>query len=291
MIHSWQTIFMRFPWQKKLNGSSFKSAATAISCNIYRLTETGPSRDSNEDRILNFCAGKNQDAWFAMVADGMGGHNAGEVASRIACESARTYVEREYNRREPKKMLKALVEIMHHNIRTTAANDPACNGMGTTSTSVFISGNTLSFAHVGDSRLYYFSNNELLQCTIDQTLVTQMVKEGKVKPDEARNHDMKHVLMQALGTADQVNPQIGGPLPVHVGDYYFLCSDGIYDMLSDAELALLFSMRRPEFAMECIKALCYERIARDNFSALLIEISAGREAVSDGVTKEQNIML
>ncbi|HRO47928.1 protein phosphatase 2C domain-containing protein [Agriterribacter sp.] len=281
---------MRFPWQKKTD-RAFVNSTTAISCNIYCLSETGPARSSNEDRILYFCPGQNQDAWFAMVADGMGGHNAGEVASRIACESARAYMEREYNRHEAKKMLKALVQVMHHNIRTTSANDPACSGMGTTSTAVFISGNTLSFAHVGDSRLYFFSNNELVQCTTDQTLVTQMIREGKVKPEEARNHDMKHVLMQALGTADQVSPQIGGPLPVHPGDYYFLCSDGIYDMLSDAELALLFSMRRPEFAMECIKALCFERVARDNFSALLIEINAGQEVISNGVTKEQNIML
>jgi protein phosphatase len=156
---------------------------------------------------------------------------------------------------------------------------------------VFISGNTLSFAHVGDSRLYCFSNNELLQCSTDQTLVTQMIREGKVKPEEAGNHNMKHVLLQALGTADRVDPQIGGPLPVHPGDYFFLCSDGIYDMLSDMELASLFSMRRPALVMECIKALCYERVARDNFSALLIEISGRQEVSSNSVTKEQNIML
>ncbi len=282
---------MRFPWQKKISRPSLNGAATAISCSMYGLSETGPSRSSNEDSILYFCPGKNQDAWFAMVADGMGGHNAGEVASRIACESAKEYVERQYNRQEAKTMLKALVETMHHNIRTTAANNPAYNGMGTTSTVVFISGNTLSFAHVGDSRLYCFSNNELLQCSTDQTLVTQMIREGKVKPEEAGNHNMKHVLLQALGTADRVDPQIGGPLPVHPGDYFFLCSDGIYDMLSDMELASLFSMRRPALVMECIKALCYERVARDNFSALLIEISGRQEVSSNSVTKEQNIML
>lgn len=278
---------MRFPWQKKISRSSINGVATAISCSIYGLSEAGPLRNSNEDSILYSGPGKNGDAWFAMVADGMGGHNAGEVASRIACESAKEYIEREYNRQqETKKMLKALVETMHHNIRATAANNPAYNGMGTTSTVVFISGNTLSFAHVGDSRLYCFSNNELLQCSSDQTLVTQMIREGKVKPEEAGNHNMKHVLLQALGTAHQVDPQIGGPLPVHPGDYYFLCSDGIYDVLSDIELASLFSMRRPAFAMECIKTLCYERIARDNFSALLIEISSRQEVSSNGITKE-----
>ena len=222
----------------------------------------------------------------------MGGHNAGEVASDIACESAKEYVEREYSRQDAKKMLKALVEVMHHNIRSAAANNPACHGMGTTSTAIFINGNSLSWAHVGDSRLYRFSNDELVQCTTDQTLVNQMIKEGKLNPAEAGNHDMKHVLLQALGTADRVDPQICGPLPVHPGDYYFLCSDGIYDMLSNSELALLFSMRRPALVMECIKALCYERAARDNFSALLIEVSAGEETTGNGgVTKEQNIML
>ena len=282
---------MRFPWQKKISRLSVNGAATAISCNIYGLSETGPSRSSNEDSILYFSPGKSEDAWFAMVADGMGGHNAGEVASRIACESAKEYVEREYNRQEAKKMLKVLVETMHYNIRATAANNPAYNGMGTTSTAVFISNNTLSFAHVGDSRLYCFSNNELLQCSTDQTLVTRMIREGKVKPEEAGNHNMKHVLLQALGTAHQVDPQIGGPLPVHSGNYYFLCSDGIYDMLSDIELASLFSMHRPALAMECIRALCYERVARDNFSALLIETGGRKDVSSNNVTKEQNIML
>ncbi|HRN58079.1 MAG TPA: protein phosphatase 2C domain-containing protein [Agriterribacter sp.] len=282
---------MRFPWQKKISRSPANGTATAISCNIYSLSETGPSRSSNEDRILYCCPGKNQDTWFAMVADGMGGHNAGEVASRIACESAGEYVEREYNRQEPKKMLKAMVEVMHHNIRSTAANNPAYNGMGTTSTAAFISGYTLSFVHVGDSRLYCFSHNELVQWTTDQTLVNQMIREGKVKPEDAGNHNMKHVLLQALGTVNQVDPQTGGPLPVHPGDYYFLCSDGIYDMLSDTELAALFSMRRPALAMECIKVLCYDRTARDNFSALLIEVTNRQEVNSNSVTKEQNIML
>lgn len=282
---------MRFPWQKKINNPRLNGIGTAISCNIYCLTETGPSRSSNEDSIVYFSPGKNKDAWFAMVADGMGGHNAGEVASRMACDSARTYVEQEHNQQEATKMLKGLIDVMNHNIRATAANYPACNGMGTTSTAVFIRGDTLSLAHVGDSRLYCFSNNELVQCTTDQTLVTQMIKEGKVKPEEAENHELKHVLMQALGTADQINPQISGPLPVHIGDYYFLCSDGIYDMLSHTELAALFSMHQPVFAIECIKALCYERVARDNFSALLIAIDAKQEVVSNRATKEQNIML
>lgn len=283
---------MRFPWQKKMNRSFISGTPTTISCNIYCLSETGPLRGSNEDSILYFCPGKNRDAWFAMVADGMGGHNAGEVASRIACESAKEYMEREYSRQEDKKMLKALVETMHHNIRSAAANNPACHGMGTTSTAVFINGNILSWAHVGDSRLYRFSNDELVQCTTDQTLVNQMIKEGKLNPAEAGNHNMKHVLLQALGTADRVDPQIGGPMPVHPGDYYFLCSDGIYDMLSDTELASLFSIRQPVLVMECIKALCYGRTARDNFSALLIEVSAGQEMIiNDGATKEQNIML
>ncbi len=283
---------MRFPWQKKINGSFISGTAATISCTIYGLSETGPLRDSNEDSILYFCPGKSREAWFAMVADGMGGHNAGEVASRIACESAEEYVEREYSRQEAKKMLKTLVEVMHHNIRSTAANNPAYHGMGTTSTAVFINGNALSWAHVGDSRLYRFSNDGLEQCTTDQTLVNQMIKEGKLNPSEAGNHDMKHVLLQALGTAERADPQICGPVPVQPGDYYFLCSDGIYDILSDSELALLFSMRRPVLVMECIKALCYARAARDNFSALLIEVSAGQEMTGNGgTTKEQNIML
>ena len=282
---------MQFPWQKKISRLPAKDAVTAISCNIYGLSETGPYRSSNEDNILYFSPGKNGDTWFAMVADGMGGHNAGEVASRIACESAKEYVEREYNRQEAKKMLKALVETIHHNIRTSAVSNPAYNGMGTTSTAVFISDDALSFAHVGDSRLYCFSNHELLQYSTDQTLVNQMIRDGKVKPEEAGNHNMKHVLLQALGTAHQVDPQIGGPLPVHPGDCYFLCSDGIYDVLSDIELASLFSMHRPALAMQCIKALCNDRSAHDNFSALLIEISGRQETGSDSVTKEQNIML
>ncbi|MEJ0104703.1 MAG: protein phosphatase 2C domain-containing protein [Bacteroidota bacterium] len=290
---------MKFPWQKKsvpdnpvaVNSNAPGNSYT-YSCKVYGLSETGPTRGSNEDSVLFFYPGYNQQTLFALVADGMGGHNAGEVASNMACGSAKEFILTHYLQTDVKKMLEEMIQQMHQHIRTAAEENPAYNGMGTTATSVFIRDGYIYYVHVGDSRLYHFANNVLSQLSTDQTLVNDMVKDGKLTKEEAEHHDMKHVLMQALGTVENIKPEVSpAGSVIHKGEYYFLCSDGIHDAMSEEELQSLLSMKEPAFIMESIKALCYRRQARDNFSALLVEITEEQPAVNSVITREQNVMV
>lgn len=282
-----------FTWKKKntrLNGVT-PVVNERYGYGVYSLCETGPSRSNNEDAVLYFQPESyNGDTLFAMVADGMGGHNAGEIASSIAINTAKSFLRSAYAGNDPAGMLKELFVNMHHSISASAADNPDWLGMGTTATAVFIRKNKLFYGHVGDSRLYRYAGGVLTQLTTDQTLVTQMIKEGKLRPEAAAAGEMKHLLLQALGTAPDIEPEISESIFISKGDCFFLCSDGIYDVLTDTEIAAILSLQRPAFALECIKSLCYTRMGRDNFSVVLIDITE-KQAQPDPITKEQNIML
>jgi serine/threonine protein phosphatase PrpC len=271
---------MKFPWQK--NGVPGDPAANSsnaprggYSCQVYSLSETGPARRSNEDSILFFFPRNNSQTLFALVADGMGGHNAGEVASHIACQSARGFILTHYLQADMKAVLEEMVQQMHKHIRVSAEGNAAYYGMGTTATALFIRDGYMYYAHVGDSRLYHYANNELSRLTTDHTLVNQLIKDGKLTEQEAEYHHMKHVLMQALGSADDIVPEISATASaIHKGEYYLLCTDGLYGAMPEQELKNLLAARNPGLVMESIKAWCYRYHASDNFSAILVEITA-----------------
>lgn len=257
---------------------------------VQAISETGPSRQDNEDNLLYFFPAAGSQTLFAMVADGMGGHNAGEVASSLACETAKSYISRQYTLANTAAMLEILMQQMHQQIRNAAQENSQYAGMGTTAVTLFLNEQQAYFASVGDSRIYHYTSGTLQQLTTDQTLVNQMISEGKITREEGLHHEMKHVLLQALGTVVQVKPEVSSNgLPLQAGDKFFLCSDGIYDMLTDEELSQLIGLPSLSLAMESIKALCMQRRARDNFSAILLEVVAYSETNLE--TKEQNVFV
>jgi protein phosphatase len=285
---------MKFLWKKNNTKNSVHAVEgngeLTYSCKVYSLSETGPTRTSNEDSILSFYPDRDQHTFFGMVADGMGGHQAGEIASGIACATASEYIPKHYNDANIKSMLGHLMQQAHTNILHAATENENYAGMGTTATMLFIRDQNIYFAHIGDSRLYYLHKQELVQCTSDNTLVHQMVQEGKITAEEATHHQMKHVLTQALGSVKEIDPELGSTgIPITNGDKFFMCSDGVYDVLQQQELASLLTLSS-SLAIECIKALCMQRKASDNFSALLVEVIQGKQT-DESVTKEQNIMI
>lgn len=285
---------MKFPWQKKSNHFHppvVKETANSLSFKIYSVSETGPTRSANEDSITWLFPGNNKKVLFAMIADGMGGHNAGEVASNLACSVAEHFIQSGAMRHNIPGMMQALFEQMHTSILGAANENADYNGMGTTAAVIFIEQGQLVFGHVGDSRIYTCRKGQLQQLSTDHTLVNQMIREGKLKSSDTETAQMKHLLLQALGTAEKIKPEIGEPFAVLPGDYYFLCSDGIYDVLSNDEIQALLLMQKPALAIECIRALCYERKAQDNFSALIVEIIPFLHQGAGAITREQNIIL
>ena len=298
---------MKFQWKKNIktlsdsaDNSDIKTLADradnsvgirSYACKVYTLSETGPTRNLNEDSIFYSYPDGHFQTFFGMVADGMGGHQAGEVASHIACEAASDYMKNHAAETNITSLLKGCILAAQSAIIDAAEQNNGYKGMGTTATMIFIREGSLYFAHIGDSRLYHLKKSKLEQCTSDNTLVNEMVKEGKITAEEASNHDMKHVLTQALGTVREIHPQLAATgLAVEPGDIFFLCSDGIYDVLLPAEIERLLNMGSPGLAMDCMKALCTQRNASDNFSAILVEITSEKQ-LRAAVTKDLNIML
>ncbi len=282
-----------FLWRKKTgsNKTDQPPFTESYGYHVYSMSEAGPVRFNNEDALIYFQpGGSNDHALFAMVADGMGGHNAGEVASHIACTTGRSFIETAFRRNDIAKMLEEAFHHMHTAISTASATNALHQGMGTTATAIFLKNNHLHFGHVGDSRLYRYSADRLLQLTSDQTLLNKMIREGSLQPGDEGAAGIKHILMQALGTVDTIRPEISKQLFVQKGDSYMLCSDGVYEIISDDEILSLLRMRNSPLALECIKHLCYQRGGSDNFSVILVDV-VSKTMKADLATREQNVML
>lgn len=287
---------MKFQW-KKATGKMVPDhpdnpvMPTPYACKVHTVSETGPTRQANEDSVFYSYPDGHFQTFFGIVADGMGGHQAGEVASSIACETAIAFIQNHVEETGVPSTLEACIQAAQTAILAAAEQNSMYKGMGTTATMIFIRNAEMYFAHVGDSRLYQFRHGKLTQCTSDHTLVNEMLKERKITQEEALNHEMKHVLTQALGTVREVRPELATTgQAVEPGDVFFLCSDGIYDVLQPEEIERLLNMGSSELALECIKALCMQRVASDNFTAMLVEIT-NEQRLQVPVTKELNIML
>jgi len=211
------------------------------------LSDVGLVRQINEDSVTFVVPPENRDpdgrGGILLVADGMGGHSAGEVASAIAAEVVRRCFF-ELNGSVP-DVLSTAFAVANKAIFDHSQSHPECAGMGTTCTTLAIRSNRVWLGHVGDSRAYLLRNGELQQLSEDQTLVAKMVREGAMTPEEAKSSEHSNIILQALGTAPEVNPDIWKDgLPLLAGDTLVLCSDGLHGLVDDiiiAEVAGRFS--------------------------------------------------
>lgn len=270
------------------NTTSSKPTAS-LRCMVYSLSETGPTRSHNEDSILTYFFNESATDVLCIVADGMGGHNAGEVASKLTCDTVLAEVKKQQSTEQETVLANALLKA-HQEIIKAGKENSAYKGMGTTGTVVRIQHNQLFLGHVGDSRLYHWNPSGIEQLTQDHTLVNQMYQQGEITLQERDTHAMKNVLTQAIGTAQQILPQqICYGNTITKVDKFLLCSDGLYDVFSEAQLQDLLSMKDPEFILEVFKTIGYNRKAQDNFSAILI-VFTDEQLMATPITKEQNVM-
>ena len=208
---------------------------------------------------------------LAIVADGMGGHSAGEVASRMAVELvSRLYYE---TKGEAGAALRHAVEEANRLIHAAAAEDASKEGMGTTCTALAVRGDQAVAAHVGDSRLYMLRDGQLYQLSEDHSAVMEMVKLGIISKEEARTHEDKNVILRALGTSPEVEVSVIEPFRVGVGDRYLLCSDGLYDLVLDDEIAAaLAGAADVHAAGERLIQTAKERGGHDNITVGIVAI-------------------
>lgn len=196
---------------------------------VYSMTDIGRVRQLNEDSCYQPEAGER----FCAVADGMGGHNAGEVASALAVQ---TYAENmRAVRRVTAEALKNAVARANEAVYRASQESPEVSGMGTTFSALAMEGANAFIAHVGDSRVYLIRRGALMQVTIDHTLVEEMVLKGIITVREARVHPKRNIITRALGTEPRVEIDML-QLDLKPGDVFFLCSDGLTNHVPEREI-------------------------------------------------------
>lgn len=229
-----------------------------------------------------------------IVADGMGGHSAGEVASGMTVELVpRLY----YGSASPAPdALREAVEETNRQIYAASLADESKRGMGTTCTALALANDEAFAAHVGDSRLYMMREGKVYLLTEDHSAVMEMVKLGLITMDEARTHEDKNVILRALGTSPEVEVSTLTPFRVRAGDKYLLCSDGLYDLVSDEEIELELSAAEDIHAAgERLITMAKGRGGHDNITVGILELvpapgtSAARSDDGAGETREWRI--
>ncbi len=205
-----------------------------------------------------------------VVADGMGGHNAGDYASRVAVE---TIVERvaDSGERNALYVFDRAIQSANARIRELADSSPELEGMGTTVVAASCADGYLSIANVGDSRLYVVNRSEIRQITRDHSWVEEMVRRGGIGREEARNHPDKNIITRAVGAEDTVKADFF-TVRIEKGDEILMCTDGLTNMLEDEEIRMILDGARDivEKVQELVQA-ANEKGGRDNISVILME--------------------
>ena len=196
---------------------------------VYAVTDVGRVRPINEDSFYAPAEGER----FCAVADGMGGHNAGEVASALAVQVfSRSMRDVE---RITAEALRAAVERANDEVYYAAMENAGMSGMGTTFSALAVQDDTVFLAHVGDSRIYLVRRGAIMQITTDHTLVEEMVQRGMITPREARIHPKRNIITRALGTEARVEIDVM-QMSLREGDAFFLCSDGMSNYVEERDI-------------------------------------------------------
>ncbi len=273
-----------------------RSRASLLTVRAAGLTDRGRVRDSNEDHFLiavlsrslrveqtslpqrGEVRGRNQ-SHVLLVADGMGGHAAGEVASALSVEAVEAFVLdllRRFSNLQPTDEKGVVSDLCQAMLQTDAriaeevGHHPEFTGMGTTLTMAFTSGHRLFVIHAGDSRCYLMQDGQLRQLTEDHTLAAELARQGTIRPEEVRRNRWRHVVTNVLGGAGagvevEVHRADVGP-----GDSVLVCTDGLTDMVDDGQIAaVLAGEAEPEAACRRLMDLANAAGGRDNVTAIV----------------------
>ena len=224
-------------------------------------TDVGLTRKQNED-----AAWYDEKKAIYAVADGMGGHLAGEVASQMAIDAVRDMAERE---RTPSiSALKDMVRAAHEAIFAHAEENSECAGMGTTLSVLWRGGNYVYIAHVGDSRIYRLREGVMERITQDHSLVEELVRAGIITPEQARTHPRRNVITRALGTQGENEPDLL-VADIRKGDVFLLCSDGLTSMVEDSAIEETLRDNNLERAADSLIEQALAAGGRDNVTVVL----------------------
>lgn len=244
------------------------------------MTDVGQVRDNNEDAV-----GEDTDLGLLVLADGMGGYKAGEIASGITVATVLETVRQHWKDLEHDEsdettevssigmLLQEAVETAHTTVYQVSRSQPQCEGMGTTAVVALLFNNTISIAYVGDSRLYRLRSEKIEQITTDHSLVEELIAKGYYSREEAKQSINKNIVTRALGIEAEVDVDVLEE-PVEVGDLFLLCSDGLTDLIDDdtIRLTLMNFADNLDLAAKKLIALANEQGGKDNISVVLARV-------------------
>jgi protein phosphatase len=283
------------------NNAATPGPHRALTVKAFGITDKGRVRDSNEDQFLSAELTKGMRIWqtsltepkrqlgverghLFIVADGMGGHNAGEEASALAVAAVEQFTLNTFkwffDADEPaaQRVLAQFVLALRHadaRILEESTERPELSGMGTTLTMAFHLDAQLCVVHVGDSRAYIYGDDALYQLTHDDTVIAEMVREGAVRPEQVAGHRLRHVITNVVGGNEAVVHVEAHALEVVAGDRLLLCSDGLTEMVTDADIAAVLAAETdPEITCTQLVARANAAGGRDNVTVLIVRFDA-----------------
>ena len=240
-------------------------------------TDVGCRRAENED-FYGYAEPENDEAFaqkgrLAIVADGLGGHQAGQVASALAVETIRD-VYLGHSSADPREALVEAFGQAQNAILESAARNPDLDGMGTTCTCAVVRGYDLYYGHVGDSRLYLIREGSIARVSDDHSYVAHLVREGRITPEDAETHPERNILVAALGMKAPVPADFSErPIALAAGDVLLLCTDGLHGLVRDQELLESAQNSAPGDACHALVELAKQRGGFDNITVQILRIS------------------
>jgi PPM family protein phosphatase len=243
---------------------------------VAGMSDVGCQRRSNEDRYGYWEPANEleleEKGRLAVVADGMGGHEGGQDASRIAVDAIQQIYAASPDG-DPQALLAAAFREAHARIHQFAAAHPELHGMGTTATAVVLRANRLYYSHIGDSRLYLVRDGRITRLTRDHSYVGSLVESGFITSEEAETHPQRHILMAALGAGEEFSPEMpADPIPLVSGDVLLLCTDGLWGLVPDHELEQTVAGMRPQEACRALIELAKKRGGHDNITVQVLRL-------------------
>lgn len=242
---------------------------------LASLTDVGCVRKNNEDSYI-YWEPESEELFgslgrLAVVADGMGGYQGGEIASEMAVTTVRDIYAHCSESNIQNRLSRAFFEA-HRRIRERAREDTRLSEMGTTCTAFALVNGQLYFAHVGDSRLYLLRNQKLQLLTRDHTLIARWIENGVIRAEEAETHPQRHVLTAALGVPGEIQPDAGS-LSLQEGDTVLLCTDGLWGQVREDEIQHTLASNSPTESCRVLCSLANNRGGPDNITMQILQVN------------------
>jgi protein phosphatase len=256
-------------------------SAPTLPIHTASLTDAGLKRTNNEDSHAVWTPPGSTDPVVAVVCDGVGGANAGEMASHLAVEVVLRMIGTHLDG-DPGAVLRLAIETANREVYAAAQERAELRGMGTTCTVLAFHAGRAHVAHVGDSRVYHLRDGRLRQLTEDHSLVAQLVAREQITPEEAKRDARRNIVTRAVGILPEVQVDVLAPVVLESGDTFLLCSDGLHGPVAEADLARLAAEPSLEEACRELVGLANGRGGPDNITVVLARAGGPPRATRAG---------